>query len=364
MKSTLLLLTLSVVLSACNGKQTQIEKTPASTKSKIPKNVILLIGDGMGLSQVSLTQYYGDEPSNFERFPTVGLIKTSSESHVITDSGAGATAYAAGVKTYNKAIGMGPDSTAVASIVETVSKSGYATGLVATSSIVHATPASFFAHVKTRYEYEKIATFLPKSDIDFFAGGGLEFFNKRKDSLDLIPELLANDFTLDTIELPSTISEKKHAILLAQNAMPKISEGRGDFLTNATLLAIEKLKTNDKGFFLMVEGSQIDWGCHDQEPDYVIKEQLDFDKTVGRVLDFAQKDEETLVIVTADHETGAFALAMDGRDYGKIKPSVYSGEHSAAMVPVFAFGPGSELFGGVYENTGIYHKMMKLLSRE
>ncbi len=91
----------------------------------------------------------------------------------------------------------------------------------------------------------------------------------------------------------------------------------------------------------MIEGSQIDWGCHDQEPDYVIKEQLDFDKTVGKVLDYAQADGQTLVVVTADHETGAFALAMDGKDYGKIKPSVYSGEHSAAMVPVFAYGPGS-----------------------
>jgi alkaline phosphatase len=354
---------LSFLLTTCGENQTQIKKTKDSQELIKPKNIILLIGDGMGLSQVSITQYYGDERSNFERFPTVGLIKTSSDSHVITDSGAGATAYAAGVKTYNKAIGMGPDSTAVESIIETISKTGYATGLVATSSIVHATPASFFAHVKTRYEYEEIATFLPTSEIDFFAGGGLKFFNKRKDSLDLITKLLSNDFQLDTVQLPASVSEKKHAILLAQNAMPKISEGRDDFLADASLLAIEKLKTNETGFFLMVEGSQIDWGCHDQEPDYVIKEQLDFDKTIGKILDYAKTDGQTLVIVTADHETGAFALAMDGRDYGKIKPSVYSGEHSAAMVPVFAFGPGAELFGGIYENTEIYHKMMELLSK-
>ena len=221
MKPILYLVLLSFLAVACG--ETETEKAKDSQKIVKPKNIILLIGDGMGLSQVSITQYYGEEPSNFERFPTIGLIKTSSESHVITDSGAGATAYSAGVKTYNKAIGMGPDSTAVTSIVETVSKTGYATGLVATSSIVHATPASFFAHVKTRYEYEEIATFLPNSEIDFFAGGGLKFFNKRKDSIDLIAQLLSKDFQLDTVQLPASVSEKKHAILLAENAMPKMS---------------------------------------------------------------------------------------------------------------------------------------------
>jgi alkaline phosphatase len=139
------------------------------------------------------------------------------------------------------------------------------------------------------------------------------------------------------------------------------TEGRGDFLKDATDLAINKLDQNNNGFFLMVEGSLIDTASHDGEIQYLIDEQLDFDNTIGHVLDFALRDKETLVIVTADHETGSFALSMDGHDYDKIKPSLYSGEHSATMVPVFAFGPGANSFGGVYENTEIYHKIMDLL---
>ncbi|MCH9659989.1 MAG: alkaline phosphatase [Bacteroidetes bacterium] len=355
-------LTILISLLSCNKTKKQNVAAASQTKTETPKNIILVIGDGMGLSQVSVGQFYSDQASNFDRFTTIGLIKTSSSSHLITDSAAGATAYSSGIKTYNKSIGMKPDSTAITNIVETISKQGMATGLVATSSITHATPAAFYAHTKTRYMYEDIATYLPKSGIDYFAGGGLKFFNKRKDGQNLLPTLLSNNFVIDTVSLPSTVSEKKHAILLAQNSMPKMQEGRGDFLEKASLLAIKKLSQTKEGYFLMVEASQIDWGGHDEDPDYLIAEQLDLDRTLGVLLDTLGDHSETLVIVTADHETGAFSLAMEGTDYNKIKPSTSSSEHSATMVPVFAKGPGAEIFGGIYENNEIYHKMMQLLA--
>jgi len=333
------------------------------TDSKPPKNIILLIGDGMGLSQVSAGIFYNDKPSNFERFTTIGLSKTSVANSLVTDSAASATALASGVKTYNGAIGVNIDTLSVETIVEVVSKKGLSTGIIATSSITHATPACFYAHVANRRLDNEIADFLPTSDIDFFAGGGLKFFKKREDGRDLLKDLRDNGFELNTSELPQTTSSKKQAILLADNEMPKMSNGRGDFLPNATKLALETLSSNENGFFLMVEGSQIDWGGHANDAEYLIKELLDFDKTIGVVLDFASENGETLVIVTADHETGGFTLAQDNGDYNKILPTFSTNGHSATMVPVFAEGPGSSVFAGIYEIREVYFKMTNLFSK-
>ncbi|MCB0454904.1 MAG: alkaline phosphatase, partial [Aequorivita sp.] len=188
-------------------------------------------------------------------------------------------------------------------------------------------------------------------------------FNQRKDGKDLLAEMKAKDYEVITDQLPKTPSENNELILLAEDGMPKMSEGRGDFLPNATKLALEKLSKNETGFFLMVEGSQIDWGGHDNDADYLIQELLDFDKTLGVALDFAKQNGETLVIVTADHETGGYTLASDGKDYNKIKPSFSTSGHSGTMVPVFAEGPGASLFNGIYESNEIYHKMMALFDK-
>ncbi len=337
------------------------EKAQKSSKVKKPKNIILLIADGTGLSQVSASLYFNEDPSNYERFPVVGLIKTSAANSLITDSGAAATALASGIKTYNGAIGVAMDTSSVANIVEHVSLKGMATGVIATSSITHATPACFYAHTKSRASHEEIALSLVGSEIDFFAGGGLDFFNRRSDGKNLISELKKNGFYIDTVSLKNSIAPKQ-AFLLAHDAMPEKRNGRGDFLPRATHLAMNRLSQNKRGFFLMVEGSQVDWGGHRNDTDYLISELIDFDQTLGVALDFAKRNGETLVIVTADHETGGFTLGSDGSNYNKIKPSFSTDGHSATMVPVFAFGPGSELFGGIYENTEIYHKMMRLLS--
>src|SRR5690554_4655002 len=209
--------------------------------------------------------------------------------------------------------------------------------------------------------YEEITEFVPNSGIDFFTGGGLKYFTNRKDNRNLLEAAQKAGYTVITDKLPLKSIEGKELILLADNGMPKMSEGRGDFLPNATKLALNKLSKNEDGFFLMIEGSQIDWGGHDNDADYLIEELLDFDKAIGVALDFAQQNGETLVIVTADHETGGFTLAADGSDYNKINPVFSTTGHSATMVPVFAQGPGSLLFGGIYESILIYAKMMVLL---
>ena len=335
----------------------------AITPTKKVKNIILLIGDGMGLSQVSASQFYNKNVSNFDRFPVIGLIKTSSSSDLITDSAASATAFASGIKTYNGALGVNTDTLAVKTIVEEISKIGISTGIISTSSIVHATPAAFYTHTKKRSMYEDIASQLVSSDIDFFAGGGINYFNDRKDKRNLILELEKKGFSINTESLPKNtkpVLNKKQGYLLAPNGMPKMLDGRGEFLTNATKLAIESLSSNEEGFFLMIEGAQIDWGGHDNDADYLISELIDFDNTIGVALDFAKLNGETLVIVTADHETGGFTLAQDNGDYNKIKPVFSTDGHSATMVPVFAKGPNAEDFGGIYEDTAIYNKMKSL----
>jgi alkaline phosphatase len=356
----LFFLLFSISFLICTAQQMTV-KNETNTLKK-PKNIILLIGDGTGLSQISASQFFNENPSNFDRFPVIGLIKTSAANSLITDSAAGATAFASGIKSYNGAIGVSVDSTAVPSIVEQVSERGLSTGLVSTSSITHATPACFYAHVKSRELEEDIASFLVTSEIDFFAGGGLKFFSQRSDGKDLIEAFKKNGFSIDTTSLKMA-STNKQGFLLADDGMPKMLDGRGDFLPNATQMAIEQLSQNEQGFFLMIEGSQIDWGGHANDADYLISELIDFDLAIGIALDFAKLNGETLVIVTADHETGGFTLANDGRDYNKIKATFSTNGHSATMVPVFAKGPGAALFGGIYENTRIYHKMMELFNR-
>lgn len=338
--------------------------TSITAQNKRPKNIILMIADGTGLSQISASQYYNTQPSNYDRFKHIGLIKTSSASDLITDSASGATAFSAGIKTYNGAIGVNTDTLAVATILEDLEKREFSTGVIATSTITHATPASFYAHQKFRKMELEIAQDLAKSGVEFFAGGGRKFFENRKDGNNLIAAFEAQGYDMFLERLDPSLKmnkKKKYGFLLADEGMPKILEGRGSFLYDATKLGIAKLSQNKKGFFLMIEGSQVDWGGHANDADYLISELIDFDTVIGQVLDYAEKDGNTLVIVTADHETGGFTLASNEGDYNDIKPSFSTGGHSATMVPVFAYGPGASEFIGVYENTGIYTKMKKLL---
>ncbi|WP_420320034.1 alkaline phosphatase [Flagellimonas sp.] len=334
-------------------------------KEDIPNKIILVIGDGMGLTQISSLYELGKlEHSNFERFEHIGLLKNNASSHRITDSAAGATAYACGVKTYNGAIGMDRDTVAVQNIVEILPDNQWNTGLIATSSITHATPASFFSHVKLRGEQDAIARQMHHSKIDYFAGGGKRFFEQRPDGLNYTDSLRLNGFEVSyNLDKAMAGSTKKLGFLLANEGLPKMLENRGDFLTDATQMALEYLKRGGKNFFLMVEGSQIDWGGHENNADYIITEMMDFDKTLGAILDFAEKDGNTLVLVTADHETGGFALSSNNNNYNDVKGTFSTGGHTATMIPIFAYGPGSEKFKGIYENYKVFHKIIQGLNQ-
>ena len=363
----IILVCVAFTLFTCKPKPTA---TPQ--KEIIPKNVILLISDGTGLSQISSAFYFKESTPNYTRFKNIGLIKTSSSRQKVTDSAAGATAFACGVKTYNGAIGVADDSTDVKNLVEIISSKNIKTGMIATSSITHATPASFYAHTLSRGSAEEIASQLAQSEIDFFAGGGLQYFNNRKDGQDLLKTLTDKQFEVDTIalnEFSNIQSSQKAGFLLAKNEMPSASDGRGSFLSKATELAIQFLSKDDSGFFMMTEGSQIDWAGHGNDAPYLVSELIDFDDAIGKALDYAEKDGNTLVIVTSDHETGGFTLASkkmkneDGEeynDYSEIGMTFSTSGHSATLIPVFAYGPGSEEFNGIYENTNIFDKILKV----
>ena len=320
-----------------------------------------MIGDGMGLTQIQAAMTANNNVLNLERFPVVGLSKTSASDKYITDSAAGATAFSAGVKTYNGAIAVDSLGEPVKTILEYAVEQGYGTGLVATSTITHATPAAFIAHNESRNNYEAIAADFLKTDIDVFIGGGSNHFIARMDQLDLTEQLAENGYSIIYDSVALGYNKTKLAGLLNPGAMPAMEDGRGNMLPESSKLAIDILDNNEKGFFLMIEGSQIDWGGHGNNTSYMVTELLDFDKTIGEVLDYAEADGTTLVIITADHETGG--LTIVGEDIlGDSSATRYStGGHTPVMVPVFAYGPGAEQFSGVYENTAIFNKMMTAL---
>jgi len=336
-------------------------KVCALSAQNSPKNIILLIGDGMGLSQISSGVYASNHPLNLERFRHLGLIKTHSLDNLITDSAAGATAFATGKKTYNGAIAVDENGQELTTILEIAHARNLGTGVIATSTIQHATPASFYAHHPERTEYEEITLDFLNGNIDIAIGGGLRLFKKRKDNRDLVKEMEQQGYTFyKDIESAAQSPSDKMMVITHKGHIPSIKSGRGNYLANASILAMNHLNTRKDGFILVIEGSQIDWGGHSNDGQYIINEMLDFDQTIGKVLDFAEKDGETLVIVTADHETGGFSI-LGKNDKGELETSFTTGNHTATLIPVFAYGPGAETFMGIYDNTRIFNKMYDAL---
>lgn len=363
MKKSIYLITL-FILSITNSiyANTPIDSTEVIEKKV--KNVILLIGDGMGVNQIYAGYTVNKGKLNIERFKDIGFSKTYSANSYITDSGAGGTAIATGQKTNNQSIAVDTLGRPLKTILEIAEDSFLSTGLVSTSAITHATPASFIAHNISRKNYEEIADGFLKTDIEVFIGGGRKYFEDRADSVNLVKKLEEKGYEI-TANLDEIVSlngnVQKLAGFTAWEHNPPVKDGRGNMLSTGTKKAIDILDNNEKGFFLMVEGSQIDWGGHNNDLEYVVTEVIDFDKVVGEVLDYAIKDGNTLVIVTADHETGGLAIRNGNIEKGEVDASFTTTDHTGAMVPVFAYGPGSELFKGFYENTEIFEKIKQLL---
>ncbi len=326
--------------------------------SKQPKNIIFLIGDGMGTSEVFAGYTANGGKLNLMNMPVTGFSMTQSADNYITDSSAGGTALSTGTRTNNGVIGLDADSIPVKSILEIGEEQGKATGLVSTCSIVHATPASFIAHQPSRDMYEEIANDFLKTDIDVFIGGGKQYFETRKDGRNLLDSLTANGYTIctGTDEIQSTDASKLAGFIADGHAenMP----ARGEALSIATQKALDVVSNNKKGFFLMVEGSMIDWGGHANNVEFITRETLDFDKAVGIALEFASKDKNTLVVVTADHETGGLAINGGSIEDNYVEAGFTTKNHTAVMVPVFAYGAGAEQFTGIYKNIEVFYKML------
>jgi alkaline phosphatase len=327
-----------------------------------PKNIILMIGDGMGVTQVYAGLTANGGHLNLESCTYVGFQKTHSASSYTTDSGAAATSIATGKKTRNGAIAVDTSGQRLKTILEMAEEAGLSTGLVATSTITHATPASFVAHNPDRGKYEEIAMDFIGAGLEVIIGGGRNHFNRREDNRDLLKDLRADGYQVtERIDQVDPDHPGAIAVFTDSLAMPPAMKGRGDLLPGATELALGRLAENEKGFFLMVEASQIDWAGHDNDTEYLVSEMIDFDNAIGKALEFARKNPETLVIITADHETGAMAIERGNMKTGDVV-GLYSSEgHTGVMVPVFAYGPGSESFAGIYENTDIFEKMAGLM---
>lgn len=350
--SILVILTLVFPFSSsCNRKD----------NNKIVNNVILMIGDGMGVSQIyaGLTANHGQ--LNITDLKQIGFIKTHSYDNYTTDSAAGGTAISSGVKTRNGMIGMNPDSSEVSSILKIAEENSLSTGLISTSSLTHATPASFIAHEVNRNMYEAIALDYLDTEVDVIIGGGKSHFCEREDGRNLLVELQNKGYSIYN-SLGESMDHKSGgmAVFTADIHNPRYTEGRGDMLPDATSRAIQVLHQNSKGFFLMVEGSEIDWGGHDNDIDYVVEEVLDFDRAVKVALDFAEKDGHTLVLITADHECGGLTLNNGDLNTGAITAEFTTKGHTGVMVPVFAYGPGAEKFTGIFDNTDLFDKIINV----
>ena len=208
--------------------------------------------------------------------------------------------------------------------------------------------------------YEKIAFQLSQHDIDLFVGGGKKHFINRKDKRNLIREMTEYEF-VNSLEEFEQNSSDKIGFLTYHDEPPSLIERRKPALDDLVSISLKKMDYKDRPFFMLVEGSQIDWGGHDRNLNYVISEFKEFNKSIQTVLDFAKTDGNTLVVVTADHETGGLALLKGSLKNSKVKGRFATNHHSATMVPVFSYGPYSELFAGIYENTAIFEKMNQAL---
>ncbi len=325
-----------------------------------PKNIILLIGDGMSFAHLQAGILGSETPLHLEEFRHIGFIHTSSADDFVTDSGAAGTALAAGVKTNNGYVGMNPDGEPVQSILHIASENGLSTGIVVSCAITHATPASFFAHQPSRNMTEAIALDILSTDIDVIIGGGRDHLMDREDGRNLAGELENKGYVLaENMDEAMQVSSGRLAALVAPNHPPRYDDGRGDLLPDGTEIAINIMDQNPEGFFLMVEGAQIDWGGHANDVEYIVNEMLDFDRAVGRALEFAKQDGETLVIVTSDHDTGGMSIHGFDQDTREVTAAWTTGGHTGLIQPVLAWGPGSEKFNGIYENTGVFDRMLE-----
>ncbi|MGY5355220.1 alkaline phosphatase [Wenyingzhuangia sp. IMCC45467] len=321
------------------------------------KNIILMIGDGNGLSQISSATLANNKELTLTQIKNIGFIKTQSTDDFTTDSAAGGTAFATGKKSYNRAIGVDTNGSKIPNITEVLHAYNFATGCITTDEITGATPSTFYAHQKDRGLEQEIAKDLLTSKLDFFAGGG---YNKFKDlEIDKVFKVITK-----TSQLQNTSKNSRVGVFFSKKGVPSIVEGRGNLLAETTKDALAFLNKKEQPFFIMIEGAQIDTFGHFNDTEGIINEGIDFDRAITEAIKFADTDGETLVIITADHETSGFSVSSGNVEEHQIEGGFITHDHTATMVPVFSYGPQSDKFRGVYENNEIFHKILEVLQIE
>ena len=362
-KVTAIIFTL-LALIACSKEKTETVKMDTKdsnlleiknfSQSTKPKNIILAIGDGAGLNHITASRLAIGGPNHklyIDQLPFVGTSSTHAYENLITDSAAAATAWSTGNKTKNRYLAVDQNNKELTNIFEMLDNKGYLKGIVATSSITHATPAAFYAHIDSRYKEKEIAAQLLNSSVDLALGGGQEFFN--------LEEVEKNHYLLtQKASLEKNYDGLKNIVgLFDEDGM----ERGPDMPTQRemTNFALNYLDDKCNGFFLMTEGSQIDWAGHSNDVEYMIREFKDFDLTIKDLINFVSADKNTLLIITADHETGGLQLMKQKDDSFIVQWG--TGSHTGVPVGVYAYGPGSQNFNGMMDNTDIFYKILEVL---
>ena len=331
------------------------------------RNVILFIGDGMGLAHLSASRLNLKGANGWytiECMPVTSLVRTNAGDDFVTDSAAGATAYATGHKTNNRMISISPDSVKLRTIVEAARDKGLATGLITMGDdITGATPAAFATHVPDRSMYADIASQYALSGVDILIGSGEKNFlpdsigGARKDNRNVEEEMKRSGYAV-VRSIPELDSVQSRKIL----GFMTVANESDDKIVGATKNALRVLRRNKKGFFLMVESPLPDHGGHSHDSSAIVDGILQLDRAVKAALEFAQKNKHTLVLVTADHETGGVALTGKGKHESGVNVVFATGSHTAIPVPLFAFGPHAIRFTGMKDNTEIASICGRLLA--
>lgn len=319
------------------------------------RNIILMIGDGMGLEHISCALVLNHGKLNMTSMPVTGLSLTTSADNLITDSAAGGTALASGQKTANGHVGVTPDGLPLESLLEKASASGRLTGVVTTCRLNDATPAAFCCHEPDRDDAESIVADYLDCGVDYIAGGGLRYWRDRSDGRDIISEMAARGYEVALSPEALAAADRLPVLgLLADLELP-VALKRGDLYRDMVSHGLSLLSSSSSasGFVMVLEGSCIDDWSHAGRLDLAMEELLDFDRTVGDVLEWAAADGHTLVVVTADHATGALTLRGGDLNEGRIEAVFGSDSHNGIAVPYFVYGPCSDRFGGVMENSAL-----------
>ena len=376
--------------------ETLPEGKPLSQKAIIPiknkpKNIILLISDGMSLTQVSTYRLLKGGPNEriaVDKFPVSGIVLTHSENAIVTDSASSATAFSTGRKTNNGALGLDEDNKILENFTEIIDRYGYVSSLISTSEITHATPAAYASHVDLRWKTDEISLQMMDSNVMTILGGGRHFFlpedlgGKRSDGLNLLEQMESSRMVMtEKKELDSFDHSDLGKVvgLFADEALrdkekPEnhVFEPSSSEMLNFAITRSEKFNENGcKGFFIMLEGSQVDWAGHANDLNYLKREMQDFDEAVELALDYATQNQDTLVIATADHETGGLLIESSSpTDYTapevkfSFNTGIGYGSHTGVPVPVYAYGPGSENFTGTLDNTDIFYAMLEAVKMD